>query len=140
MLQEMFTISSLGPCEQLVCLCLSPMCLVQSYMEDHLQNKDRLDKEWEALCSYQAEPAACAVGQEEQNVQRNRPHGVLVCECFANCISLELIYICFLVHYVVGRQHSLSQAVAFCFDQLSKSMASSNHKLIRTVYTLLFCL
>ncbi|KTG06592.1 hypothetical protein cypCar_00010354 [Cyprinus carpio] len=51
---------------------------VQSYMEDHLQNKDRLDKEWEALCSYQAEPAACAVGQEEQNVQRNRPHGVLV--------------------------------------------------------------
>jgi len=67
-------------------------------MEDHLQKKDRLDKEWEALCSYQAEPAACAVGQEEQNVQRNRPHGVLVCECFANCISLESMYICFLVH------------------------------------------
>lgn len=58
------------------------MCPVQSYMEDHLQNKDRLDKEWEALCSYQAEPAVCAVGQEEQNVQRNRPHGVFVCECF----------------------------------------------------------
>ncbi|XP_051756528.1 receptor-type tyrosine-protein phosphatase N2 isoform X2 [Ctenopharyngodon idella] len=52
--------------------------MILSYMEDHLQNKDRLDKEWEALCSYQAEPAACAVGQEEQNVQRNRPHGVLV--------------------------------------------------------------
>ncbi|KAG1960454.1 receptor-type tyrosine-protein phosphatase N2 [Pimephales promelas] len=52
--------------------------MILSYMEDHLQKKDRLDKEWEALCSYQAEPAACAVGQEEQNVQRNRPHGVLV--------------------------------------------------------------
>ncbi|XP_042616440.1 receptor-type tyrosine-protein phosphatase N2-like isoform X1 [Cyprinus carpio] len=52
--------------------------MILSYMEDHLQNKDRLDKEWEALCSYQAEPAACAVGQEEQNVQRNRPRGVLV--------------------------------------------------------------
>ncbi|XP_016388814.1 receptor-type tyrosine-protein phosphatase N2 isoform X2 [Sinocyclocheilus rhinocerous] len=52
--------------------------MILSYMEDHLQNKDRLDKEWEALCSYQAEPAACAVGQEEQNVRRNRPHGVLV--------------------------------------------------------------
>lgn len=57
---------------------------MQSYMEDHLQNKDRLDKEWEALCSYQAEPAACTVGQQEQNVQCNRPHGVLVCECFTN--------------------------------------------------------
>ncbi|XP_052417608.1 receptor-type tyrosine-protein phosphatase N2 isoform X2 [Carassius gibelio] len=52
--------------------------MILSYMEDHLQNKDRLDKEWEALCSYQAEPAVCAVGQEEQNVQRNRPHAVLV--------------------------------------------------------------
>ncbi|XP_055062984.2 receptor-type tyrosine-protein phosphatase N2 [Misgurnus anguillicaudatus] len=52
--------------------------MILSYMEDHLQNKDRLDKEWEALCSYQAEPAACVVGQQEHNVQRNRPHGVLV--------------------------------------------------------------
>lgn len=89
---------------------------VQSYMEDHLQNKDRLDKEWEALCSYQAEPAACAVGQEEQNVQRNHPHGILVCECFANYICLKLIYICFLVHYVVEQQHGMSQANAFCLD------------------------
>ncbi|XP_051572472.1 receptor-type tyrosine-protein phosphatase N2-like [Myxocyprinus asiaticus] len=52
--------------------------MILSYMEDHLQKRDRLDKEWEALCSYQAEPAACSVGQEEQNVQRNRPQGVLV--------------------------------------------------------------
>ncbi|KAI7814897.1 receptor-type tyrosine-protein phosphatase N2 precursor, partial [Triplophysa rosa] len=52
--------------------------MILSYMEDHLQNKDRLDKEWEALCSYQAEPAACTVGQQEQNVRCNRPHGVLV--------------------------------------------------------------
>ncbi|TRY97430.1 hypothetical protein DNTS_006561 [Danionella cerebrum] len=49
-----------------------------SYMEDHLQKKDRLDKEWEALCSYQAEPAVCTVAQEAQNVQRNRQQTVLV--------------------------------------------------------------
>ncbi|KAI4791673.1 hypothetical protein KUCAC02_033868, partial [Chaenocephalus aceratus] len=32
-----------------------------SYMEDHMKNKDRLAKEWEALCAYQAEPNACTV-------------------------------------------------------------------------------
>ncbi|KAF4110964.1 receptor-type tyrosine-protein phosphatase N2 [Onychostoma macrolepis] len=63
--------------------------MILSYMEDHLQNKDRLDKEWEALCSYQAEPAACAVGQEEQNVQRNRPHGVLVYDHSRVILKLE---------------------------------------------------
>ncbi|XP_062377688.1 receptor-type tyrosine-protein phosphatase N2 isoform X2 [Sardina pilchardus] len=52
--------------------------MILSYMEDHLKNKNRLEKEWEALCSYQAEPGASAVGQETQNIQRNRPNGVLV--------------------------------------------------------------
>ncbi|XP_051959740.1 receptor-type tyrosine-protein phosphatase N2-like isoform X1 [Xyrauchen texanus] len=63
--------------------------MILSYMEDHLQNKDRLDKEWEALCSYQAEPAACAVGQEEQNIQRNSPHGVLVYDHSRVILKLE---------------------------------------------------
>lgn len=32
------------------------MCsLFQSYMEDHLRNKFRLEQEWQALCSYEAE-------------------------------------------------------------------------------------
>lgn len=26
-------------------------------MEDHLRNKYRLDQEWQALCSYEAEPS-----------------------------------------------------------------------------------
>ncbi|XP_030635009.1 receptor-type tyrosine-protein phosphatase N2 [Chanos chanos] len=52
--------------------------MILSYMEDHLQNKDRLEKEWEALCKYQAEPAVCAVGQKEHNAQKNRLQGVLV--------------------------------------------------------------
>ncbi|MGH0146788.1 UNVERIFIED_CONTAM: hypothetical protein FKN15_009060 [Acipenser sinensis] len=44
----------------------------QAYMEDHLKNKDRLQKEWEALCSYQAEPSTCSVAQSEANLKKNR--------------------------------------------------------------------
>lgn len=46
--------------------------MILAYMEDHLRNKDRLQKEWEALCSYQAEPSSVAVGQEEINKDKNR--------------------------------------------------------------------
>lgn len=49
-------------------------------MEDHLKNKNRLEREWEALCSYQAEPSVCGVGQGEQNSKRNRSDAVVVCE------------------------------------------------------------
>lgn len=53
---------------------------LQSYMEDHLKNKNRLEREWEALCSYQAEPSACGVAQGEQNSKRNRSDAVVACE------------------------------------------------------------
>uniref|UniRef100_A0A3B3VL82 Protein tyrosine phosphatase receptor type Na n=1 Tax=Poecilia latipinna TaxID=48699 RepID=A0A3B3VL82_9TELE len=46
--------------------------MILAYMEDHLRNKDRLQKEWEALCSYQAEPCSVSVAQEASNVDRNR--------------------------------------------------------------------
>uniref|UniRef100_A0A3Q2QE70 Protein tyrosine phosphatase receptor type Na n=1 Tax=Fundulus heteroclitus TaxID=8078 RepID=A0A3Q2QE70_FUNHE len=46
--------------------------MILAYMEDHLRNKDRLQKEWEALCSYQAEPCSVAVAQEPANMDRNR--------------------------------------------------------------------
>ncbi|XP_061569593.1 receptor-type tyrosine-protein phosphatase N2 [Cololabis saira] len=52
--------------------------MILSYMEDHLKNKNRLEREWEALCSYQAEPSACSVGQGEQNSKRNRSEAVVV--------------------------------------------------------------
>ncbi|TNN37063.1 Receptor-type tyrosine-protein phosphatase-like N [Liparis tanakae] len=44
--------------------------MILAYMEDHLRNKDRLMKEWEALCSYQAEPSA--VSQSDANAKKNR--------------------------------------------------------------------
>ncbi|XP_077442375.1 receptor-type tyrosine-protein phosphatase-like N isoform X2 [Vanacampus margaritifer] len=48
--------------------------MILAYMEDHLRNKDRLLKEWEALCSYQAEPSSVAVALSEPNIKKNRFH------------------------------------------------------------------
>lgn len=49
-------------------------------MEDHLRNKDRLMKEWEALCSYQAEPSAVSVAQSDANTKKNRCPDSVPCE------------------------------------------------------------
>lgn len=49
-------------------------------MEDHLKNKDRLLKEWEALCSYQAEPSTISVAQSESNIKKNRCSDAVPCE------------------------------------------------------------
>ncbi|XP_053353724.1 receptor-type tyrosine-protein phosphatase-like N isoform X2 [Clarias gariepinus] len=46
--------------------------MILAYMEDHVKNKDRLLKEWEALCSYQAEPSTVSVAQNESNIKKNR--------------------------------------------------------------------
>ncbi|XP_037128900.1 receptor-type tyrosine-protein phosphatase-like N isoform X1 [Syngnathus acus] len=46
--------------------------MILAYMEDHLRNKDRLLKEWEALCSYQADPSSVAVAQSKTNTKKNR--------------------------------------------------------------------
>ncbi|XP_028987099.1 solute carrier organic anion transporter family member 5A1b [Betta splendens] len=51
--------------------------MILSYMEDHLKNKDRLEKEWEALCAYQAEPNACTVGLKDGNAKKNRSSAVV---------------------------------------------------------------
>ncbi|XP_061852644.1 receptor-type tyrosine-protein phosphatase N2 [Colius striatus] len=51
--------------------------MILSYMEDHLKNKNRLEKEWEALCAYQAEPNATTVAQHEENIQKNRSRAVV---------------------------------------------------------------
>ncbi|KAL3055666.1 hypothetical protein OYC64_018360 [Pagothenia borchgrevinki] len=51
--------------------------MILSYMEDHMKNKDRLAKEWEALCAYQAEPNACTAGLKEGNTKKNRSSAVV---------------------------------------------------------------
>lgn len=52
-------------------------------MEDHLKNKNRLEKEWEALCAYQAEPNTSLVAQREENASKNRSLAVLTCTYLA---------------------------------------------------------
>ncbi|XP_076005158.1 receptor-type tyrosine-protein phosphatase N2-like [Genypterus blacodes] len=51
--------------------------MILSYMEDHLKNKDRLEKEWEALCAYQAEPNASTTGLKDGNAKKNRSSAVV---------------------------------------------------------------
>nr|XP_040147134.1 receptor-type tyrosine-protein phosphatase N2 isoform X5 [Ictidomys tridecemlineatus] len=51
--------------------------MILAYMEDHLKNKHRLEKEWDALCAYQAEPSSSLVAQREENLPKNRSLAVL---------------------------------------------------------------
>lgn len=46
--------------------------MILSYMEDHLKNKNRLEKEWEALCAYQADLTATNIALKEENMAKNR--------------------------------------------------------------------
>ncbi|XP_041900382.1 receptor-type tyrosine-protein phosphatase N2 isoform X2 [Corvus kubaryi] len=63
--------------------------MILSYMEDHLKNKNRLEKEWEALCAYQAEPNDSAVAQQEENVQKNRSLAVVPYDHSRICLKGE---------------------------------------------------
>jgi len=41
-------------------------------MEDHLKKKDRLEREWEALCAYEADPCSTTAAGVRQNAKKNR--------------------------------------------------------------------
>ena len=49
-------------------------------MEDHLKNKDRLDREWEAMCAYEADPCSTKVAEDQANMRKNRYSDVLPCK------------------------------------------------------------
>uniref|UniRef100_A0A672UFT1 Tyrosine-protein phosphatase domain-containing protein n=1 Tax=Strigops habroptila TaxID=2489341 RepID=A0A672UFT1_STRHB len=63
--------------------------MILSYMEDHLKNKNRLEKEWEALCAYQAEPNATTVAEQEENIQKNRSRAVVPYDHSRICLKGE---------------------------------------------------
>uniref|UniRef100_A0A8D2QM85 Protein tyrosine phosphatase receptor type N n=1 Tax=Zosterops lateralis melanops TaxID=1220523 RepID=A0A8D2QM85_ZOSLA len=54
--------------------------MILAYMEDHLRNQDRLAKEWQALCAYQAEPSICSIAQSEANLKKNRNPDYVPCD------------------------------------------------------------
>uniref|UniRef100_A0A4W5PEF2 Protein tyrosine phosphatase receptor type N2 n=1 Tax=Hucho hucho TaxID=62062 RepID=A0A4W5PEF2_9TELE len=51
--------------------------MILFYMEDHLKNQNRLEKEWDALCAYQAEPNASTTGLGSGNTKKNRSNAVM---------------------------------------------------------------
>jgi len=51
--------------------------IILSYMEDHLRNKDRLDREWEELCNYIPEPNSTETASLSQNGRKNRYSDIL---------------------------------------------------------------
>ncbi|KAI4891449.1 hypothetical protein NFI96_025138, partial [Prochilodus magdalenae] len=63
--------------------------MILSYMEDHLKNKNRLEKEWEALCAYQAEPNTCSIGQRDTNAKKNRVSTVIPYDHSRICLKVE---------------------------------------------------
>ncbi|XP_058659491.1 receptor-type tyrosine-protein phosphatase N2 isoform X2 [Ammospiza caudacuta] len=63
--------------------------MILSYMEDHLKNKNRLEKEWDALCAYQAEPNESSVAQQEENVPKNRSRAVVPYDHSRICLKGE---------------------------------------------------
>lgn len=54
-------------------------------MEDHLKNKDRLDREWEALCAYEAEPCGTDCATAPNHIKKNRFPNVIPCESSVGC-------------------------------------------------------
>ena len=46
-------------------------------MEDHLKNENRLNKEWEALCSYEPDRTESVVASDPKHAVKNRYRDVL---------------------------------------------------------------
>ncbi|XP_026471087.1 receptor-type tyrosine-protein phosphatase-like N [Ctenocephalides felis] len=72
--------------------------MVLSYMEDHLRNKDRLDREWGALCRYEAEPGVRFAASAETSLPLNRQgaplpydHSRVVLNHLSNAAGLDYI-------------------------------------------------
>lgn len=72
--------------------------MVLSYMEDHLRNKGRLQREWEALCRYEAEPNAREAAVQPEVSTFNRigaplpfDHSRVVLNHLANAEGMDYI-------------------------------------------------
>lgn len=67
-------------------------------MEDHLRNKGRLQREWDVLCRYEAEPGAKDAALQEECTALNRPeaplpydHSRVILNHLANAEGLDYI-------------------------------------------------
>nr|CAD7406941.1 unnamed protein product [Timema poppensis] len=115
----------------LLCVCgtLTSVLFVrqQSYMEDHLKNKDRLEQEWVGLCAYEAEPCAITLALKPENANKNRysdilpyDHARLVLNDLTNISGSDYINASTIVHLV--SEH------IWCDDYLVRSFYLKNLK------------
>ena len=51
----------------------------KSYMEEHLNDKHRLQEEWASLCDYEPEPNRTEIGSLPENITKNRYSNILPC-------------------------------------------------------------
>lgn len=72
--------------------------IILSYMEDHLKKKDRLDREWEALCAYEADPCSSSTASQKKNANKNRfptvlpyDHSRVILNDFSNLSNSDYI-------------------------------------------------
>lgn len=49
-------------------------------MEEHLNDKSRLDLEWVDLCGYEADNNATSIAKEKVNMVKNRYNNILPCK------------------------------------------------------------
>lgn len=84
--------------------------IIQSYMEDHLRNKGRLQREWEALCRYEAEPNAREAALQSECAPLNRPgaplpfdHSRVMLNYLANAEGLDYINASTIVSVTISR-------------------------------------
>lgn len=61
---------------------------ILSYMENHLNDKNRLDKEWEDLCNYEADRSEVFTGKNETNMSKNRYSDIIPYD--HNRVKLEI--------------------------------------------------
>lgn len=51
-------------------------------MEEHLNDKHRLQQEWNSLCTYEPDPNSTDVGNLPENVTKNRYSNIVPCKIY----------------------------------------------------------
>jgi protein tyrosine phosphatase len=61
--------------------------VILSYMEEHLNEKNRLAKEWDELCSYEPDTVTTSVATLPTNMTKNRYSNILPCNAPTSLIN-----------------------------------------------------
>lgn len=100
--------------------------MVLSYMEDHLRNKGRLQREWDVLCRYEAEPSARDAALQSQCAQLNRPdaplpydHSRVVLNHLINAEGLDYINASTIVSFSIRYIYNVNLTSENSFDSTS---------------------